>query len=41
MVIRSMMAIDTVRVMFVFFMVHTVYCKGNKSGECVQGVSVD
>ena len=41
MVIRSMMAIDTVRVMFVFFMVHTVYCKGNKSEECVQGVSVD
>ena len=40
-VIRSMMAIDTVRVMFVFFMVHTVYCKGNKSEECVQGVSVD
>ena len=40
-VIRSMMAIVTARVMFVFFMVHTVYCKGNKSGECVQGVSVD
>ena len=39
MVIRSMMAIDTVRVMFVFFMVHIIYCKGNKSKESVQGVS--
>ena len=39
MVIRSMMAIDTVRVMFVFFMVFIIYCKGNKSKESVQGVS--
>ena len=39
MVIRRRMAIDTVRVMFVFFMVFIIYCKGNKSKESVQGVS--
>ena len=38
-VIRSMMAIDTVRVMFAFFMVFIIYCKGNKLGDSVQGVS--
>ena len=41
MVIRSMMAMATMWGMFVFFMVLIIYCKGNKSKESVQGVSVD
>ena len=40
-VIRSMMVMATMWGMFVFFMVFLIYCKGNKSKESVQGVSVD
>ena len=39
MVIRSMAMMATIGVVFVLFMVCTVYCKGNKSKECVQEVS--
>ena len=41
MVIRSIMVMATMWGMFVFFMVFLIYCKGNKSKESVQGVSVD
>lgn len=40
-VIRSIMVMATMWGMFVFFMVFIIYCKGNKSKESVQGVSVD
>lgn len=36
MVIRSMMATVVVRVMFLFFMVCSIYSKGNTFGESVQ-----
>ena len=35
-VIRRRMARDTIVVMFVFFIVFSIYCKGNKLGESVQ-----
>ena len=38
-VIRSIMVMATMWGMFVFFMVLSIYCKGNKSKESVQGVS--
>ena len=35
-VIRRRMARNTIVVMFVFFIVFSIYCKGNKLGESVQ-----